>query len=200
MAPDSPVKTLFTTERLVFRAVESTEDDTAFFHKHIMSDPVYQLCYNRVLPKPATLKNAEDYIKSIQETMLGVIICLAPSPADAKPIPIGILCVSSDNMRDMHQHRNAMMSIALAEPFRGMGYGGEAINWALDWAFRAANLHRIGIVAYSYNIDALKLYRKLGFVDEGCDRQVLYRNRAWYDAVRLSILEDEWEKLRGIEH
>ena len=92
------------------------------------------------------------------------------------------------------------MSIALAEPFRGMGYGGEAINWALDWAFRAANLHRIGIVAFSYNVDALKLYRKLGFVDEGCDRQALYRNRAWYDAVRLSMLEDEWEKLRGIEH
>lgn len=142
------MKTLFATERLVFRAVESTDDDAAFFHKHIMSDPVYQLCYNRVLPKPATLKNAEDYIKSIQETMLGVMICLAPSvspltatsegsqliakPADAKPIPIGILCVSSDNMRDMHQHRSATMSIALAEPFRGMGYGGEAINWALD--------------------------------------------------------------------
>ena len=195
------MKTLFATERLVFRAVESTDDDAAFFHKHIMSDPVYQLCYNRVLPKPATLKNAEDYIKSIQETMLGVMICLAPSvSADAKPIPIGILCVSSDNMRDMHQHRSATMSIALAEPFRGMGYGGEAINWALDWAFRAANLHRIGIVAFSYNVDALKLYRKLGFVDEGCDRQALYRNRAWYDAVRLSMLEDEWEKLRGIEH
>ena len=92
-----------------------------------------------------------------------------------------------------------MIGLSLAEEFRGQGYGGEAINWVLDWAFQHAGLHRIGLSAFSYNHNALKLYRKLGFVEEGREREAVFQNRAWHDIVLLSMLEHEWEELRGLK-
>ena len=77
------------------------------------------------------------------------------------------------------------------------GYGSEAINWALDWGFKQAGLHRIGIDAFSYNHGATQLYERLGFVFEGRKRELLWFNGGWHDWISYSMLVDEWRELRG---
>ena len=79
------------------------------------------------------------------------------------------------------------------------GYGAEAISWAVDWAFKFANVHKVVIETSSYNERALHLYPKLGFSFEGKQREVFYINRKYYDLIGFGMLESEWKKLRGLE-
>lgn len=215
-------KELYKSERLLYRAVENAEDDRAFFQNHILNDSTIQVMSTSRLQRPFHQKSTDDFIQLLQNALLGVMICLLPqnSPEDepvqdakqststsngpatssaSKPIPIGHLAVFYAEGVERSHHRNAMIGLSLAEEFRGKGYGGEAINWVLDWAFEHAGLHRIGLSAFSYNHNALKLYRKLGFVEEGREREAVFQNRAWHDVVLLSMLEHEWEELRGLK-
>ncbi|CAG8892153.1 unnamed protein product [Penicillium egyptiacum] len=200
--------------RLVYRAPEHSED-IAFFHA-LINDPTIQTLSTGRLPRPSHKRSAEEFIKLLQDAILGVVICLPQNSAEAetnssteaqildqpvqnsKPVPIGHVSLFSVAGPNYAHHRNATIGISLADGFRGKGYGGEAINWALDWAFQHLGLHRVSIDAFSFNHNALKLYRKLGFVDEGREREAVYHRRAWHDIVSLSMLEDEWEVLRGM--
>lgn len=202
----------FNSERLVYRAVEDCDSDKEFLQNGILNDPTIQTMSTSRIKRPKSLKTAEDFVKMIQDSLLGVIICLPPPPETStpvtnsptpkpkpKPVPIGHMSVFYTLPPGSEQNRCAMLGLSLAEGFRGKGYGGEAINWALDWAFQHAGLHRVSICAFSYNVNALKLYRKLGFVDEGREREAVYHQRSWHDLVILGMLEDEWEVLRGIK-
>ena len=77
-------------------------------------------------------------------------------------------------------------------------FTGEAINWMLDWAFRYAGLHAVRLHVYSYNVGAVRLYERLGFVKEGSQREALFFDRGWHDVLSYSMLEREWEALRGL--
>jgi RimJ/RimL family protein N-acetyltransferase len=202
----------FNSERLVYRAVENCDSDKEFLQTQILNDPTIQTMSTSRLKRPKSQKTAEDFIKMIQDSLLGVIICLPPPPEISspntdgstpkpkpKPVPIGHMSIFHTFPPGSEHNRCAMLGISLAEGFRGKGYGGEAINWALEWAFQYAGLHRVNLCAFSYNVNALKLYRKLGFVDEGREREAIYHRRTWYDLVMLGMLEHEWEVLRGIK-
>ncbi|KKK13782.1 hypothetical protein ARAM_003585 [Aspergillus rambellii] len=197
MARDkTQIQDLFRTKRLLFRAAEETEEDKAFLNNQILNDPLIQTMSTMRLRRPLAKKSGEDFIKTLNEALLGVMVCLRPDVVDATPTIIGHLALLTSGN---HHHRSAMLGLSFAEPFRGKGYGGEAINWALDWAFESAALHRVSIGAFSFNTNALKLYRKVGFVDEGREREAIYYNRSWHDVVNLSMLEHEWENLRRVE-
>ncbi|EKV06606.1 Acyl-CoA N-acyltransferase [Penicillium digitatum] len=203
------------SNRLIYRAPENSEADLAFFHD-LLNDPIIQTMSTGRLPHPSPKPSAGEFIKILQDAILGVVICLPPQSgpeaetnatetptsleptSTSNPVPIGHVNLFSLHGPHYTHHRNAMIGISLVDGFRGKGYGGEAINWALDWAFQHVGLHRVSIGAFSFNENALKLYRKLGFVDEGREREAVYHRRAWHDTVSLSMLEHEWEILRGL--
>ncbi|KAJ5587843.1 uncharacterized protein N7459_003608 [Penicillium hispanicum] len=205
---------IFQSKRLLYRAPEDSDADKAFFHKHIVNDPIVQTMSNPRLHRPLPSKSAEDTIKFIQDALLGVCIYVAPqasgdensTPAgdgqaseklkEPKGTPIGHVSLFNFLGPSASHHRKAMLGISLAEEYRGQGYGREAIDWALDWAFQHAGLHRVYLHAMAYNEPALKLYRKMGFVEEGREREALLYRRAWHDVINFSMLEHEWEQLR----
>ncbi|CAG7915998.1 unnamed protein product [Penicillium olsonii] len=202
---------LFKSERLLYRAPEDSAEDKEFIHSSIINDNTIQTMSTMRLSRPANKSAADEFIKQMHGAVLGVLICLpAPTSEDktttsegsspsttTKPIPIGHMNIFYTHGADASHHRNAMIGISFAEGYRGKGYGGEAINWALDWAFMRGGFHRISIGAFSFNTNALKLYRKLGFVDEGRDREAIFHLRKWHDLVSLGMLENEWEELRS---
>ena len=81
--------------------------------------------------------------------------------------------------------------------YQGKGYGTEAIQWALNWAFQMAGLHRVNVACFEYNPGAARLYEKLGFVLEGRKRQALWFHGRWWDLIELGVLEGEWMR-RGL--
>ncbi len=73
------------------------------------------------------------------------------------------------------------------------GYGYEAIQLALAYAFNELNLHRIQLTVFSYNKSAIALYEKAGFTREGVHRERLRRDGKRYDMYLYGLLHHEWE-------
>ena len=192
----------FRSERLLYRAVEDTEEDTALFHSILSDAQAYaNSCPFLLKPQSATLSA---YFKSrvVENALLGVVICLpgcassASSASSESPIPIGCISLSSPAAGREH-HRNSSISIDIIASCQRQGYGSEAIEWVLNWGFRVAGLHRIEIDAFSWNEGAMRLYERLGFVLEGRARESLWYQGGWHDNLSFSMLEGEWESRRG---
>lgn len=90
-------------------------------------------------------------------------------------------------------HRSGWIAIGIGEPeYRGRGYGYEAMQLALQFAFDEINLHRLQLTVFSYNINAIMLYENLGFQREGVMREALLRDGARYDMLMYGLLRQEW--------
>lgn len=181
----------------------------------IESDPVAATLSGNALPVPQSHKSSREAHKSLQEDrLLAVIICLAPPPeslpsttpptTSSAPtsapalVPIGCVALTKSGPAFRH-HRTSSISIDIIAPYQGKGYGREAINWVLDWGFRIAGLHRVGIECFSYNSVAKGLYEGIGFVFEGRRRGLLWFEGGWHDFLMWGMLEEEWRGLREKE-
>jgi RimJ/RimL family protein N-acetyltransferase len=97
---------------------------------------------------------------------------------------------------DLH-YPNASPTLALGigeASYRGKGYGSEAIGLLLDFAFDELGVYRVSLRVMAYNTPAIRTYEKLGFVREGTQRGVVYREGARHDLHLYGILRDEWRK------
>jgi RimJ/RimL family protein N-acetyltransferase len=110
--------------------------------------------------------------------------------------PIGLMVLKASSSPNMTVHRTAEIGIEIIKPYRGQGYGTEAIRWITEWAFREANLHRLEIQALGWNDGALKLYQRLGFKLEGIQRERFWRDGQWWDNSQLAMLEKDWRELK----
>lgn len=79
----------------------------------------------------------------------------------------------------------------------GRGYGYEAAQLALAFAFGEINLHRVTATVFSYNERSIALFEKLGFQREGMYREFLQRDGKRYDMLLYGLLRHEWEAGRG---
>ena len=86
------------------------------------------------------------------------------------------------------------LRIALIGPRAfGKGYGTEAIELLLDHAFGTTPLHRIRLGVYAFNDRARHVYKKVGFVEEGVERDALLWDGEWHDAVLMAVLRPDWQ-------
>lgn len=112
--------------------------------------------------------------------------------------------------------RSANLRLQMLPNYRGRGYGSEAIEEVLRFAFsggpgshgasaskdlgdpdgsevRGLGLHRLSLDVLSINMRAKALYESLGFVTEGRLREVYLDGDTWVDAYVMSVLEDEYQ-------
>ncbi|KAL0935743.1 GNAT family [Colletotrichum truncatum] len=189
----------FRSKRLIFRAIDDSDEEKTWFHEQIKNDPVGFAFVDSNVLRPQSRKRNDALLLELQNALLGVIICLPETDDNGKPRPIGVLGLNDeagDNYR--HHHRLAVLTICIAAAHRDKGYGAEAINWAADWAFQRANIHCISLGCVEFNERGRHLYEKLGFVLEGRYRQSHFHERKWWDVLLFSMLENEWEALRGL--
>ncbi len=74
----------------------------------------------------------------------------------------------------------------------GKGFGTDAMQVILRFAFSELNLQRVSLDVFEYNPRAISSYEKVGFVHEGRMRGLLYRDGQRYDLIFMGILRDEW--------
>lgn len=79
---------------------------------------------------------------------------------------------------------------------RGKGYGSEALQLILRYAFHELNLNRVGLDVIEYNERGIRAYEKAGFKVEGRMRQAVQRDGKLYDRIIMGILRSEWEESR----
>ncbi len=73
----------------------------------------------------------------------------------------------------------------------GHGYGKEATRLILEFGFKHLKLHRIELLVLDSNERARRMYRKLGFVEEGVQRETRLVDGEWHNVVLMGILEKE---------
>lgn len=89
-------------------------------------------------------------------------------------------------------HHKAELQIRIGEAdARGRGYGREAVELLLDFAFKDLNLHRVELTVLAGNEPAIKTYLGAGFVNEGTLRQAAHIDGGYVDLVFMGILRDE---------
>jgi RimJ/RimL family protein N-acetyltransferase len=75
---------------------------------------------------------------------------------------------------------------------RRKGYGTQALNLLLEFAFNELNLNRLGAEIAAYNPGARRLYEKAGFIEEVRRRQALSRDGRRWDLSLYGLLHQEW--------
>lgn len=91
--------------------------------------------------------------------------------------------------------RAAIFYLALLKPACwGRGYGTEATQLMVDYAFETLNLNRIQLHVCAENIAAIKIYQKVGFVQEGVLRQAMFHHNRYSDFWVMGMLKSDWLK------
>lgn len=94
---------------------------------------------------------------------------------------------------DPETWRAAELGIAIGEAeCWGRGFGPEAIRVLLDHAFGELGLNRVGLRVFASNERARAAYQKVGFVEEGVQRQGHFTGGRAVDVVWMAVLAQEW--------
>ncbi len=94
----------------------------------------------------------------------------------------------------MFPNGDAFVGIGVGErTLWGKGFGTDAMQVILRYAFRELNLRRVSLNTFEYNPRAIRSYEKAGFVHEGRARGFLNREGQRWDLVYMGILREEWQ-------
>ena len=94
--------------------------------------------------------------------------------------------------------RDSFVGIGIGErDFLGKGYGSEAMQLILQFAFVELNLHRVTLGVFEYNPRAIRSYEKIGFQHEGRMRGALLRDGKRWDMFYMGILHEDWMVKNG---
>ena len=98
-------------------------------------------------------------------------------------------------------HGESFVGIGLGErEYWGKGYGSDAMQILLRYAFTELNLERVSLDVFEYNPRAIASYLKVGFVEEGRLRRFLHRDGRRWDLIFMGILREEWLLRYGDPH
>ncbi len=93
--------------------------------------------------------------------------------------------------------RAATFGILIGAGYLGKGYGTEASVLFLSYAFAVLGYHKVNLDLFEYNVRALAMYEKLGFVHEGRRRENHWSRGRFWDDVLMGITAEEWWEKHG---
>jgi RimJ/RimL family protein N-acetyltransferase len=88
--------------------------------------------------------------------------------------------------RPIHAH-GGILGMGLLQPFRGQGLGTRLIRHTLD-AARAAGMSRVELSVHENNANAIALYKKVGFVIEGLQRNANKIDGVYGNVILMALL------------
>jgi len=143
---------------------------------------------------PMTEMAEEKYIEDLANRASTNVSFVIEAIDGEKTVPIGTVGLHQINIKDHH----GTFGISIGEKdYWSKGYGTETARLVIKYGFEELNLHRIGSGAISFNERSLRLHLKVGFKEEGRQREAMYRKGLYYDHVMFGILRTEWDKIQG---
>jgi RimJ/RimL family protein N-acetyltransferase len=109
--------------------------------------------------------------------------------------------IGSIGLHETHaEDRKAIVGIAIGDKtVWDQGYGTDAMITLLRFGFDEMNLHRVMLHVDERNLRAQASYKKCGFVEEGRLRDDRFAVGRYWATVVMSILEDEFRALHGVQ-
>ena len=92
------------------------------------------------------------------------------------------------------ENRNIYIGADIHPAFAGIGLGYKSYKEFLNFLFNEGeyDLHKITLEVLATNTRAIHLYKKLGFVQEGCKRQEVLKGDTYVDSIIMSILKKDF--------
>ena len=98
----------------------------------------------------------------------------------------------------MDAYGTCSLKLAIGDPLeRNKGYGSEALQLMMRFAFSELNLYRLSVVVGDDNQAGLRFFRRHGFVEEVRRRKSLLRDGQTWDLLHLGLLRGEWQTMKG---
>jgi RimJ/RimL family protein N-acetyltransferase len=92
-----------------------------------------------------------------------------------------------------HFNRNCELGIEIGRDFWRKGFGQDAVRTLVDYAFEYLNMNRVALQVLAEDPRAVGAYRKVGFVEEGRQRQLGWLRGVYEDVLVMAILREEWK-------
>ncbi len=144
-----------------------------------------------VIYRPLTQMEEEDWLENLKNRKDTIHFSIVISNKDDSEILIGNCGIHNINWKN----RVGETGIVIGEKqYQNKGYGIEAMELLLEYGFVTVNLNRIELHVYDYNSRAIKLYKKLGFTEEGRKRQFMWNKGSYHDAIMMGMLAEEWRE------
>ncbi|KAA1467388.1 acyl-CoA N-acyltransferase [Dentipellis sp. KUC8613] len=171
---------IFESARLTYRGFQKSDHDEMFV---MLSDPEVQLgvMSDGALPRSEAFK--EDMQNWAPKSAFFTVILEKETGK----------WVGSASIRiQVAKNRDGEAAITLKREFWGKGYGTEAMRWLVDQGFRTLNLHRVSLGVFGSNPGAIKVYKRVGFIEEGRKRKSTFIQGKWEDFILMGILDEEY--------
>ncbi len=149
-----------------------------------LNDPFVFMSFG--LTKKVTLESHRLWLNSLENTIIWAIYDTCHSYCG------NILLFLNPN------HHSAFFQLYIGrKDVRRKGIGFSALISVIDYAFDCLKMNRIWLQVFPDNTDAINLYKKVGFVQEGLERQSNYYDGQFRDQLRFSLLKEEWLSKKG---
>lgn len=87
-----------------------------------------------------------------------------------------------------------LLGADIQESHRGKGYAKHLWSMMLDRCFSVHKMHRVALLTAEYNLIGQRVYKNLGFQEEGRNVHSLFRDGKYYDCICMYMLDSDWAK------
>lgn len=95
---------------------------------------------------------------------------------------------------DIDPHNGCcVLGADIHKAYRGSGYAKFMWTLMIERCFNDMSLHRVSLSTAGYNAIGQRVYRSLGFREEGRLIESLYRDGKYHDQLLMYMLRDQWE-------
>lgn len=175
-------------EKIYVRGLEKTDLKGNMFQWTNDSEVTYYMFAGTM---PNTMEQLEEEYEQLAKSTKDVVFAIIDKKSDAHIGNAGLYLIN-------YISRTGEFRIIVGEKeYRNKGYGTEATKLTVGYGFERLNLNCIFLGVNAEHVGAIKAYENAGFVKEGTMRQLIYRNGRYYDAIRMSILREEYYSRKG---
>lgn len=150
-------------------------------------DGEYLRLYDADTALPQTAEQVMARIEAAQKSEIEVIFGLRRTSDD---VLVGLAGLDGISWRN----HVAGLHLALGRDYWDQGLGSEAVGLLVRYAFDELNLYRLQLTVFDYNLRALAVYRKHGFLQEGVFREFVERDGRRHDMFLMGLLAPEWRR------
>ncbi|KAE9403815.1 acyl-CoA N-acyltransferase [Gymnopus androsaceus JB14] len=175
---------MFETDRLQLRAIREADFEKVLA---LWNDPRVQKMMSRDFVVPSG--GDEQFRAGLLSALLFVII----ETKDSHEF-VGVTFLRLFDLQK--KNRDAMLGLAFLPEFWGKGYATEVVRFIVDYAFEQLALHRVSLAVYGNNTAAIRVYNKVGFVQEVVQRKANWIDGKWQDVIWMAVLDEDWEASR----
>ena len=165
-------------DKVILRAVEETDNAMLL---SLINDPDTEMMLGGSSWPVSEVEQLKWF--EHQERSRDVLRCIVALQEDGKAI--GTIILSDIDQKNATGHIHIKMS---KDGGRGKGYGTDAVNTMVQYAFEELRLNCIYANILSYNEASIKLFERCGFRRDGILRQRVFKKGQFYDLFYYSRL------------